>query len=72
MNQHVELVRLGEAFRQAREREGITVAELGMRTGIDAQQIGAMEAGRLGPAFDVMCALAEGIGVRLSALFPKN
>lgn len=67
-----ELVRLGGAFRKAREREGITVAELAMSAGIDAQQISAVEAGQLDPAWDVMCALAEGIGVRLSALFPEN
>ena len=72
MNEHVELVRLGEAFRQARGLEGVTVAELASRTGIDAQQIGDIEAGQLDPAFDVMCALAEGIGVRLSALFPED
>ena len=72
MNEHVELVRLGKAFRRVREREGVTVAELVVRTGIDARQITALEAGRLDPAFDVMCALADGIGVRSSTLFPED
>lgn len=72
MNEHVELVRFGETLRQVREREGVSVADLAARTGIDAQQINALEAGRLDHAFDVMCALADGIGVRLSALFPEN
>lgn len=72
MNEHVELARFGETFRQLREREGVSIADLVARTGIDAQQINALEAGRLDPAFDVMCALADGIGVRLSALFPEN
>jgi transcriptional regulator with XRE-family HTH domain len=72
MSEHPELVRLGTAFRQARERDGISVAELAARTGVDAQQIDGIEAGRLDPAFDVMCALADGFGVRLSALFQEG
>jgi ribosome-binding protein aMBF1 (putative translation factor) len=69
MNEQAELIRFGEAFRRAREWEGVSVADLAARTGIDAQQIN-VEAGRLDPAFDVMCALADGIGIRLSALIP--
>jgi transcriptional regulator with XRE-family HTH domain len=61
-----------QTFRQVREREGLSVADLAASTGIDARQIDALEAGRLDPAFDVMCALADGIGVRLSALIPEN
>jgi len=70
MNEQAELVRFGEAFRRARERDGVSVADLAAKTGIDAQQINALEAGRLDPGFDVMCALADGIGIRLSALIP--
>ena len=70
MNEQAELIRFGEAFRRAREWEGLSVADLAARTGIGAHQINALEAGRLDPAFDVMCALADGIGVRLSALIP--
>jgi len=55
-----------------REREGVSVADLAARTGIDVEQINAIEAGRLDPTFDVMIALADGIGVRLSALIPKD
>ncbi|HUB74247.1 MAG TPA: helix-turn-helix transcriptional regulator [Solirubrobacteraceae bacterium] len=72
MNEHVQLASLGERFRQVREQEGVSVSELAARSGIDTRQISALEAGRLDPAFDVMCALADGIGVRLSALFPEN
>jgi transcriptional regulator with XRE-family HTH domain len=54
-----------------REREGISVADLAARTGIDEQRINAIEAGQIDPAFDVMVALADGIGVRLSALIPR-
>jgi transcriptional regulator with XRE-family HTH domain len=55
-----------------REREGISVTELAARTGVDAQQINALEAGRFDPPFDVMIALADGIGVRLSTLIPND
>jgi len=72
MNEQAELIRFGETFRSVREQEGVSVADLAATTGIDAQQINALESGRLDPAFDVMCALADGIGVRLSALFPHN
>jgi transcriptional regulator with XRE-family HTH domain len=70
MNPHPELIRFGETFRQIRERESVSVADLAARTGIDAEQINALEAGQLDTAFDVMIALADGIGVQLSALIP--
>ena len=72
MDTQAELIRFGQTFRQVREREGVSVADLATRTDIDAQEINALEAGRLDPAFDVMCALADGIGVRLSALIPED
>lgn len=40
--------------------------------GIDQRQIGELEAGRLDPTFDVLLALAEGIGVQLSTLIPNE
>jgi two-component system OmpR family response regulator len=72
MDTRAELIRFGQTFRQVREREGVGIADLAVRTGVDAQQINALEAGQLDPAFDVMCALADGIGVRLSALIPED
>jgi transcriptional regulator with XRE-family HTH domain len=72
MDTRAEPIRFGQAVRQLREREGISVAELADRTGIEAKQINALEAGRVDPAFDVMIALADGIGVRLSALIPDD
>jgi len=72
MNVRADLIRFGQTIRQVREREGVSVADLAARTGIDAQRINAIEAGQIDPALDVMIALAEGIGVRLSALIPKD
>jgi DNA-binding XRE family transcriptional regulator len=59
-------------IRQVRERKGISVAELAARTDVDAQKITALEAGRFDPPFDVMIAVADGIGVRLSTLIPDD
>jgi transcriptional regulator with XRE-family HTH domain len=72
MDTSADLIRFGQTIRRVREREGVSVAALAARTGIDAEEINAIEAGRLDPALDVMIALAEGIGVRLSALIPKD
>ncbi len=72
MNEQAELIRFGQKIRQVREQQAISVAELAARTGVDAMQINALEAGRFDPPFDVMIALADGIGVRLSALIPDD
>jgi transcriptional regulator with XRE-family HTH domain len=66
MNEDAELIRFGRKIRHVREREGISVAELAIRTDIEVQKINALEAGRFDPPFDVMIATADGIGVRLS------
>jgi len=69
MNEHPELLlRLGEAIRQVREQQRLSVAELAARSGIAARLISKVEAGRLDPTYDVLIALADGLRVRLSAL----
>jgi transcriptional regulator with XRE-family HTH domain len=72
MDTRAELIRFGQKIRQVREREGISVAELAARTDVDAQKITALEAGRFDPPFDVMIALADGIGVPIFALMPDD
>jgi transcriptional regulator with XRE-family HTH domain len=72
MDTRAELARFGQKIRQAREREVISVAELAARTGVDVRKITALEAGRFDPPFDVMSALADGIGVPLYALMPDD
>jgi transcriptional regulator with XRE-family HTH domain len=72
MDSRAELIRFGQKIRQVREREGISVAELAARIDVDAQKINALEAGRFDPSFDVMIALADGIGVPLFALMPDD
>ncbi|HTD08791.1 MAG TPA: helix-turn-helix transcriptional regulator [Solirubrobacteraceae bacterium] len=72
MNEDAELILFGQKIRQVREREGISVAELAVRSGIAVQMINALEAGRLDPPFDLMIAVADGLGVRLSVLIPAD
>lgn len=72
MNEHAELLRLGEAIRRVREHQQLSVAEMAARSGIAARRIRKVEAGRLDPTYDVLIALADGLGVRLSALVPNE
>jgi transcriptional regulator with XRE-family HTH domain len=63
-----ELVLLGRAIRQLREQRGVSASELAAASGFERQQISAVEAGRLDPTYDLLIALADGLGVALSAL----
>jgi transcriptional regulator with XRE-family HTH domain len=72
MNEQAALTRFGEQFRRVRVQQGVSVAELAARTDISERRICSLEAGRLDPTYDVMIALADGIGVRVSALVPKD
>lgn len=62
-----ELVLLGQAIRQVREQRGLSTGELAASLGIERERLDALEAGRLDPAYDLLLALAEGLGVRPSA-----
>jgi len=68
MNEQAELRRLGETVRRMREQQRLTVAELATTTGIAAQSITDLEAGRLDPTYEGLIALARGLDVRMSAL----
>lgn len=72
MDERAELARFGKRFRQVREQQRVSVADLAARTGMAARRIGDLEAGRFDPTYDVMIALAEGMGVRVSALIPDD
>lgn len=68
----VELTRLGERFRQVRERQQVSSADLAARARIDLRRIRDLEAGRFDPAYDDLLALADGMGVRASELMPDS
>jgi transcriptional regulator with XRE-family HTH domain len=63
-----ELVALGEAIRQMREQYGMSRSELAAATGIERERLDVIEAGQLDPTYDVLLALAEGLGVQIEAL----
>lgn len=61
-----DLVALGQAVRQIREERSVSLDDLGASAGIDSRSIATLEIGRLDPHYDVLLALAEGLGVRPS------
>jgi DNA-binding XRE family transcriptional regulator len=58
---------LGEAVREVREQQGISIPTLAVDTGLDQELIVALEDGKLDPDYELLLRLAEGIGVRVSA-----
>ncbi len=62
-----ELRILGQAIRQTREQSGLGVQQLAEATGIEGARICQLEEGRLDPDFELLLALAHGLGVRLTA-----
>jgi transcriptional regulator with XRE-family HTH domain len=59
---------LGRAVRRMREQQGMSTEELALATGISRQRIDALETGRLDATYELLLALAEGLGVLPSAL----
>jgi len=58
-----KLACLGEAIRQLREQRGLSVSELD-GAGLLQRRISRLKAGQLDPTFDVLLALADGLGVK--------
>jgi transcriptional regulator with XRE-family HTH domain len=61
-----DLLVLGEAIGQIRVERGLSPVELAAATGIEIARIQTLEAGRLDPDYEMLLALAEGLGVRPS------
>jgi transcriptional regulator with XRE-family HTH domain len=64
--QEQNLTILGQAIRQVRERQDVTASELAAATGVEREQIDALEAGRLDPTYELLLVLARGLGIRPS------
>jgi DNA-binding XRE family transcriptional regulator len=62
-----DLLLLGRAIGQIREERGVAAAELAAASDVALAQIRALEAGRVDPTYELLLALAEGLGVRPSA-----
>lgn len=65
------LVALGHAVWQLREEQGLTPSGLATATGLDLARIEAIENGEDDPRYDVLLALADGLGVTKAALFNR-
>jgi transcriptional regulator with XRE-family HTH domain len=63
-----DLPALGRAVRRRREQLGMSVDELAGATNISRQRIHALEAGHLDPTYELLLALAEGLGIQPSTL----
>jgi transcriptional regulator with XRE-family HTH domain len=63
-----DLVALGQAVGRLREQRGMSTNELADATGIERLRISTLEAGKLDPTYELLIALAEGLGVQPSAL----
>ena len=66
-----ELAALGRAIRQLREEQSISRSALAQAAEISRRHLDALEAGRSDPPFDLLLALADGLGIRPSALFSR-
>lgn len=59
---------LAMAVRETRARCGISQEELGRRSTLHRNYVGALERGEINPTFRTMLRLADGLGEALSAL----
>jgi transcriptional regulator with XRE-family HTH domain len=59
---------LGRAVRELRACHGVSQEELGYRSGLHRNYVGAIERGELNPTLGVLLRLAAGLGVPLSEL----
>jgi transcriptional regulator with XRE-family HTH domain len=65
------LVALGQAIRQVRVERDISVEQLASDAGITQTRLEAIEAGRLDLRYDVLLALADGLGVKTGELVTR-
>lgn len=63
-----ELLALGRAVRRIREQQGMSTRELAGAIGIRRERIEALETGRVDPTFELLLAVAAGLGTQPSAL----
>jgi transcriptional regulator with XRE-family HTH domain len=59
---------IGEAIRAARRSAGLTQEEVGLRTGIERNNINRIEQGHASPRLDSLLLIADAIGVPLADL----
>jgi transcriptional regulator with XRE-family HTH domain len=62
-----DLVVLGRAIQAIRRERGVGAESLAAVTGVDRRRLHELESGRLNPRYELLLALAEGLGVPASA-----
>ncbi|HEX5851567.1 MAG TPA: helix-turn-helix transcriptional regulator [Solirubrobacteraceae bacterium] len=69
MNEHERwLIGFGRAIRQLRAERNISAGELAAAAGLTPRRLDAIESGRHDPRYDVLIALARGLGVTPAVL----
>jgi transcriptional regulator with XRE-family HTH domain len=63
-----EHARLGRAVRELRARRGLSQEELGFRSGLHRNYVGAIERGEINPTFRVLLKLERGLQLPLSEI----
>lgn len=63
-----DLLVLGQAVRRIREQQSMSADELANAIEIRRQRIDALETGHLDPTYELLLAVAEGLGVQPSTL----
>jgi len=61
-------IALGSAVREVRARRGISQEELGFRSKLHRNYVGAIERGEINPTFRILMLLSRGLELELSAL----
>jgi transcriptional regulator with XRE-family HTH domain len=62
------LLVLGRTVRRMREQRGMSIEELAGVTGMRRERVEALEGGRFDPTYELLLALAEGLGIQPSTL----
>jgi DNA-binding Xre family transcriptional regulator len=69
LGEYIELRSLARALREERERQGVTLAELSRRTGIDQAALSRLESGRHdNPTLSTLCRVAAALGKRIACV----
>jgi transcriptional regulator with XRE-family HTH domain len=65
------LLVLGQAIRELRVQHHRSIPDLAAICGVSPRRLAELERGRLDPDLELLAALAQGIGVRLSEIFVR-
>ena len=65
--------KIGERVREIRKAKGLSLGQVGLRSGIDRTYISRIESGKVAnPSHDTLSKVAQGLGIVVSELFVKG